>query len=42
MRMNGLCSHSSPTVDGSVCPGWMRVSGGSLISRFMIELTWSA
>ena len=28
MRMNGLRSHSAPIVDGSVCPGWMRVSGG--------------
>ena len=37
MRMNGFVSHSSPIVDGSLWPGWMRVSGGSVISLSMIE-----
>ena len=35
--MKALCSHSSPTVVGSVWPGWTLVSGGSFISTSMIE-----
>ena len=37
MRMNGLYSHSSPIVEGSRWPGWMRVSGGSFISLSITE-----
>ena len=35
--MNGFVLPSSPIVDGSVCPGWMRVSCGTAINVVMIE-----
>ena len=37
IRTNPLCSSSSATVVGSVWPGWIRVSGGSVSSVSMIE-----
>ena len=37
MRTNGFCSHSSPIVEGSRWPGWIRVSGGSFISLSITE-----
>ena len=42
MRTNGFCSHSAPIVDGSRWPGWIRVSGSSVISFSMIETFKSA
>ena len=42
MRTKGFCSHSAPIVEGSLWPGWMRVSCGSFISLSMIELFRSA
>ena len=42
MRTNGLLSHSSPMVEGSRWPGWIRVSGGSFISRSITEVRRSS
>ena len=42
MRTNGFCSHSSPIVDGSRWPGWIRVSGGSFISLSITDAFRSA